>query len=105
MLKKMIAGVTLALASMSWVYAAVDVNAADQSQLESVKGLGPAKAKAILEERSKNGPFKDAGDLGKRVKGLGEKSVAKLQAEGLSVGASVAGKSVEKSSSSVGDKK
>lgn len=63
----------------------VNVNTADQSQLESIKGIGPKQAKAILDERQKNGSFKDPEDLKKRVKGIGDKSLKKLQANGLTV--------------------
>lgn len=64
---------------------AVEVNAADQASLETVRGLGPAKAKAIIDERKKNGPFKDAADLHSRVKGVGEKTVERLMSNGLTV--------------------
>ena len=75
MLKKLLM-LCLALAlSIGAAFAAVDVNTADQTSLEAVKGLGPVKSKAIIDERTKNGPFKDADDLASRVKGLGAKSV------------------------------
>jgi competence protein ComEA len=63
----------------------VNVNTADQSQLESIKGIGPKQARAILDEREKNGPFKDSEDLKKRVKGIGDKSLKRLQENGLTV--------------------
>ena len=72
------------LVGSSW--AAVNINTATQSELEGVKGLGPSKAKAIIEYREKNGPFKSIDDLDK-VKGFGKSSVEKLKAE-LSVDAS-----------------
>ena len=65
--------------------AAVEVNSADQAALESVRGLGPSKAQAILAERKKNGPFKDSNDLHTRVKGIGEKTVERLMKNGLTV--------------------
>ncbi|TXT21262.1 MAG: competence protein ComEA [bacterium] len=34
-------------------WAAVDINSATQSELEAVKGIGPAKAKAIVEHGGK----------------------------------------------------
>ncbi|MEK7772314.1 MAG: helix-hairpin-helix domain-containing protein, partial [Pseudomonadota bacterium] len=37
------------------VYAAVNINTASQTELESLQGIGPAKAKAIIEYREKNG--------------------------------------------------
>lgn len=70
---------------MGQAYAAVEVNSADQTALESVRGLGPSKAKAILAERKKNGPFKDSNDLHTRVKGIGEKTVERLMSNGLTV--------------------
>lgn len=70
---------------MGQAYAAVEVNSADQTALESVRGLGPSKAKAILAERKKNGPFKDSNDLHTRVKGIGEKTVERLMSNGLTI--------------------
>jgi competence protein ComEA len=67
-------------------FAAVDVNSADESALRGIKGIGPSKAKAILDERTANGPFRDAADLAQRVRGLGEQMVERLQAEGLEIG-------------------
>ncbi|HEY2928671.1 ComEA family DNA-binding protein [Piscinibacter sp.] len=64
--------------------AAVDVNKASQAELEAVKGIGPAIATKILDERKK-APFKDWSDMIGRVKGVGEGSAAKFSAEGLTV--------------------
>lgn len=74
------------LAAFGHAYAAVDVNTANEDALRGIKGIGAAKAKAILEERTAHGPFKDTADLGKRVKGMGGHTVERLQAEGLAVG-------------------
>jgi len=52
--------------------------------------LGPVKSKAIIDERTKNGPFRDATDLANRVKGLGMKSVTKLETQGLTISGSSA---------------
>jgi competence protein ComEA len=83
---KVFLGAILGLAMlMSQAHAAVEVNSADQTALESVRGLGPSKAKAILTERKKNGPFKDSNDLHTRVKGIGEKTVERLMSNGLTV--------------------
>ena len=90
MLKKLVLLLAAIVVSMSATFAvaAVDVNTADQAALESVKGLGPVKSKAIIDERTKNGPFKDASDLANRVKGLGVKSVTNLEAQGLTINGS-----------------
>lgn len=74
------------LASFGHAFAAVDVNTANEDALRGIKGIGPARAKAILDERNAHGPFKDASDLGKRVKGMGGHTVERLQGEGLAVG-------------------
>ena len=80
--------------------AKVEINSADQAALESVRGLGPSKAKAILLERKKNGPFKDSADLHTRVKGIGEKTVERLMQNGLTINnKTVAGPSKDKSKS------
>ncbi|BAN23371.1 ComEA family DNA-binding protein [Caballeronia insecticola] len=88
MLKKLLMLCFAFMLSIGAAFAAVDVNTADQAALESVKGLGPVKSKAIVDERAKNGPFKDADDLATRVKGLGTKSVATLEQNGLTIGGS-----------------
>ncbi|RKU03162.1 competence protein ComE [Burkholderia sp. Nafp2/4-1b] len=89
MLKKLLMlFVALSLSLAAGFAAAVEVNTADQAALESVKGLGPVKSKAIIDERTKNGPFKDADDLATRVKGLGTKSVGHLEENGLTIGGS-----------------
>ncbi|KVE25265.1 competence protein ComE [Burkholderia singularis] len=86
MLKKIFATLALvAAAAHGW--AAVDVNVATDDALRGIKGIGPAKAKAIIDERSAHGPFKDAADLARRVKGMGGKTLERLAAEGLAIGA------------------
>lgn len=56
----------------------VNLNQADQSQLETLPGVGPSKAAAIIEYREKNGPFKVIEDL-MLVSGFGEKTFEKLK--------------------------
>ncbi|MCP3706418.1 helix-hairpin-helix domain-containing protein [Paraburkholderia sp. CNPSo 3274] len=85
MFRKVLAAAAL-LAVFSHAFAAVDVNTANEDALRGIKGVGPARAKAILDERSAHGPYKDASDLGKRVKGMGGHTVERLQAEGLAIG-------------------
>lgn len=60
--------------------AAVDLNTASQAELEAIDGIGPVKAKAIIDYRSKNGPFKSVGQLDK-VKGFGKASVKKIKGD------------------------
>ena len=76
----------LALASLGLASASpVNVNTATQSELEGIKGIGPAKAKTIIAERLDGGHFQDANDLQKRVRGIGMKSVEKMVDNGLTI--------------------
>lgn len=50
----------------------VDINSADAKTIaRELKGIGLSRAQAIVDDRSKNGPFKSADDLA-RVKGIGK---------------------------------
>ncbi|MFX3633755.1 MAG: ComEA family DNA-binding protein [Candidatus Pristimantibacillus sp.] len=50
----------------------MDINRATAEELDSLKGIGPAKAQAIVDDRNLNGQFSSIGDL-QRVKGIGPK--------------------------------
>jgi len=66
---------------LAWpAWAAVDLNRATRAELETVKGIGPAKAEAIIRDREKNGPFRNVDDL-VRVRGFGKTTVDKLRKE------------------------
>ncbi|WP_307731767.1 ComEA family DNA-binding protein, partial [Massilia antarctica] len=58
MIRKLMLAVAALVAAMSMAFAQVDVNKADAAALDSVKGVGPATSKLILEERTKGGDFK-----------------------------------------------
>ncbi len=85
MLKKLLLALSSLFLAVNLAFAAVEVNKADQAALDGIKGIGPAKSKAILDERTKNGDFKDWADFQKRVKGIGDKVAASLSASGLTV--------------------
>jgi competence protein ComEA len=61
-------------------FASVNINTATQSELEGVKGVGPAKAQAIIQYRQANGQFKHLDELD-NVKGFGKASIEKLKTE------------------------
>ena len=56
----------------------VNINTADQAELESLPGIGSVRASAILEYRNENGPFQSIEELLK-VDGIGEKTLNKLR--------------------------
>jgi competence protein ComEA len=79
-MKRILSLIGLTLASINLAFAAVNINTATPADLDGVKGIGPSKAQAIVDYRTKNGPFKSLDDL-KNVKGFGDKSIAKLKGE------------------------
>lgn len=48
----------------------INVNTADETQLQELSGIGPALAQRIIEHRETNGPFTSLEDLG-AVRGIG----------------------------------
>ncbi len=56
----------------------VNVNTASAAELTSVVGIGPSKAKAIVEHRDANGPFASVEDL-QSVRGIGDKLLERLR--------------------------
>lgn len=70
-----VATALLLLASPIVLAGQVDINTADAETISAeLKGVGLAKAKAIVEYRKKHGPFRSADDLS-LVKGIGERTV------------------------------
>jgi competence protein ComEA len=56
----------------------VDINRADAGLLDTLPGVGPATAAAIVSERDRNGPFLGVDDL-ERVPGIGPAKLAGLR--------------------------
>ncbi len=76
---------TALLPLLAWA-GPVNINTADAATIAAeLKGVGPSKAKAIVEYRKKYGPFKSADDLS-LVKGIGERTV-ELNRENIRVSA------------------
>ncbi|MEA3322047.1 MAG: helix-hairpin-helix domain-containing protein [Bacillota bacterium] len=58
----------------------VNINTATEEELTSLTGIGPSKAKAIIDHRTDNGLFKNIEDI-MQVTGIGQKSFEKLRNE------------------------
>ncbi|MEH7093790.1 helix-hairpin-helix domain-containing protein [Neobacillus vireti] len=56
----------------------ININKADEQELQNLPGIGPAKAAAIIEFRNTSGPFKTIDDL-KNITGIGDKTFEKLK--------------------------
>jgi competence protein ComEA helix-hairpin-helix repeat region len=56
----------------------ININTADEQALQHLTGIGPAKAKAIIQYREQHGPFKSVDDLN-GVSGIGDKSLEKIR--------------------------
>ncbi|MGW7862287.1 helix-hairpin-helix domain-containing protein [Staphylococcus xylosus] len=55
----------------------INLNTASESQLLSINGIGPTKAKSIVEFREQHGKFESVDQL-KEVKGIGAKTLEKI---------------------------
>ena len=84
LLKSLVFSVLLAASGLA-AATPINVNTATQTELESIKGIGPSKAKTIISERLDGGHFQDANDLQKRVRGIGMRSVEKMVDNGLTI--------------------
>jgi competence protein ComEA len=89
MIKRMMTSLLFVFAALamtvSSAFADVEINKADQSALDGVKGIGPKLSRAILTARQQGGDFKDWSDFAERVQGVGAKSTDKLSQAGLLV--------------------
>ncbi|WP_374673905.1 ComEA family DNA-binding protein [Ideonella sp.] len=78
-----------AATALPWPSAAarsgIDLNRANQAELEMVPGVGPQLSERILGERA-HGPFVDWADFVARMKGIGPSHARRLSAAGLRIG-------------------
>ncbi len=55
----------------------VDINTATVSEIDELPGIGPSRARAIVEDRDKRGPFRSCRSLS-RVVGIGDTTLEQL---------------------------
>jgi competence protein ComEA len=67
---------------------ALDINQANEAELDSVKGMGPALSAKVLKARTQ-GPFKDWNDLMQRVSGIRQNKAQQFSEQGLTVNGQV----------------
>jgi competence protein ComEA len=65
-------------ASSAEAPAVVDLNTATEAELDTLPGIGPTTARAIVEERTRRGGFRSLRDL-LRIRGIGERRLAELR--------------------------
>ncbi len=56
----------------------ININTANETELEELPGIGPSLASRIIEHRNKNGKFKDIEDI-KNVTGIGDSKFEKIK--------------------------
>ncbi|MDD3839071.1 MAG: helix-hairpin-helix domain-containing protein [Clostridia bacterium] len=56
----------------------ININTADKGQLETLPGIGPVKAEAIIKYREENGPFKDIKEI-TNVTNIGERTFENIK--------------------------
>ena len=63
---------------------ALDINQANEAELDSVKGMGPSLSAKVIKARSQ-GPFKDWADLMQRVSGIRKNKAHQFSEHGLTI--------------------
>jgi competence protein ComEA len=77
-MKKLLLVLAMWLAIVGAAFAQININTATKEQLDGLKGIGPTKAQAIIDYRTKNGPFKTVDDL-EKVNGIGPGTMKDLR--------------------------
>jgi competence protein ComEA len=78
MLRSIFGSIVLVLFLFISAFAAINLNTADQAALESISGIGPAKAEAIIKYRDEHGSFKSVDEL-LNIKGIGPKMLDNIK--------------------------
>ena len=87
-MKKLLLVLAMWLTMVGAALAQININTATKEQLDGLKGVGPVKAQAIIDYRTKNGPFKTVDDL-EKVPGIGPATMKDVRSQ-ISVSGSTA---------------
>jgi competence protein ComEA len=93
-MKRFLLVLAMWLAVAGAVFAQVNINTANKDQLDTLKGIGPTKAQAIIDYRTKNGPFKTVDDL-QKVPGIGPATMKQIRGDITVTGASAPAKAAK----------
>jgi len=63
---------------------ALEINQANEAELDSLKGMGPTLSRHVLDARAQ-GAFQNWADMRKRVSGMGRGKAKQFSAQGLTV--------------------
>ena len=94
-MKKLLLTLLAWIATMGLAFGAVNINTATKEQLDALKGIGPTKAQAIIDYRTKHGPFKTVDDL-EKVPGIGPATMKEIRNDLTVTGATTPAKAAEK---------
>ncbi len=79
-MKRLLAALAIAPLSIGIAFATVNVNSAQQSELQRVKGLDKRLAKSLIEHRAQHGRFDSMDDL-EKVPGFTRETIARVSSE------------------------
>lgn len=79
-MKKVLLAFIVAVSFHLSAFSAVNLNTATPEELQTLNGIGPVKAQAIVDYRKKNGQFKTVDEL-QNVEGIGPATLEKVRKE------------------------
>jgi competence protein ComEA len=77
-MKRLLFSILASFFMISTVFATININTASESELETLNGIGPTRAKDIVNYRKQHGAFKSTEEL-KNVPGIGEAVYLKVK--------------------------
>jgi|SRR5215467_10037102 len=102
-MKKLLLAFIVWFAICGIALAAVNINTATKEELTSIKGIGEKRAQAIIDYRTKNGPFKTVDDLTK-VEGIGPGIMKQIKSQVAVSGSTTTDKTAASTKTKADDK-